>query len=287
MRDYSKVSPQFWIGKTGKEIRRQGPETLIVAMYLMTCPQANMLGMFYLPEMYIAHETGLGMEGALKGLSGCIEAGFCSYDRDSEVVWVFEMARHQIADELKERDLRSKGVQNEYDSLPENPFLAGFFDKYGDAFKMVRKRGSSMPIEGAMKALESQEQEQEQEQEQDKNTLADAPAAAADVSVEKKPKALGVRDLVAEGVDRQHAQDWLKARRAKRLPLTATALDGVRREAEKAGVTLPEAIARAAAEGWAGFKASWVTQGGGSFGSSKSPRAEGFETCDYGPGGRL
>lgn len=286
MRDYSKVSPQFWIGKTGKEIRRQGPETLIVAMYLMTCPQANMLGLFYLPEMYIAHETGLGMEGAMKGLAGCIEAGFCAYDRDSEVVWVYEMARHQIANELKERDLRSKGVQNEYDSLPENPFLACFFDKYGAAFKMAQKRGNSIPIEGPSKTLRSQEQEQEQEQEK-QTQVADAPAAGADVSVAKKPKNLGLRELIALGVDRQHAEDWLKARRAKRLPLTATALDGVQREAEEAGMTLPEAIARAAAEGWAGFKASWVTQGGGSFGAGKSPRAEGFETCDYGPGGRL
>lgn len=71
-------------------------------------------------------------------------------------------------------------------------------------------------------------------------------------------RSLGVRDLVAEGVERQHAEDWLNARRAKRMPLTTTALDGVRREATKAGMTLPQAIERAAGEGWAGFKESWL-----------------------------
>lgn len=77
---------------------------------------------------------------------------------------------------------------------------------------------------------------------------------------EKLPRALGVRELVAEGVERQHAEDWLKARKAKSLPLTKTALDGVRAEAAKAGFTLPQAIAYAANEGWAGFKASWMSQ---------------------------
>lgn len=38
MRDYGKVSPQFWIGKTGKEIREKGHEALIVSMYLLTNP---------------------------------------------------------------------------------------------------------------------------------------------------------------------------------------------------------------------------------------------------------
>ena len=59
MRDYAKVSPQFWIGKTGKAIKKAGPEATIVALYLMTCPHANMIGLYYVPLMYIAHETGL------------------------------------------------------------------------------------------------------------------------------------------------------------------------------------------------------------------------------------
>ena len=113
-------------------------------------------------------------------------------------------------------------------------------------------------------------------------TETSARAAGADVSVAKKqPKNLGLRELIALGVDRQHAEDWLQARRAKRLPLTATALDGVKREAEKAGMTLPQAIAKAASEGWAGFKASWIHT------SPRGPAPENFESRDYGTGGRL
>jgi hypothetical protein len=104
MRDYGKVSPKFWTGDTGKAIKKKGANAVIVAVYLMTSPHSNMLGLYYQPVLYMAHETGLGIEGASKGLAECIEAGFCVYDEASEMVWVIEMATYQIAAELKPDD---------------------------------------------------------------------------------------------------------------------------------------------------------------------------------------
>src|SRR6185312_7493487 len=129
MREYAKVSPQFWIGTTGKALRASGVEAQLVAMYLLTNPHANMLGLYYLPKMFIAHETGMPIGGASKGLQRCIDAGFCSYDEATEVVWVHEMAAYQIGEQLDARDKRCMGVQNEYDSLPQNPYLKAFFDR--------------------------------------------------------------------------------------------------------------------------------------------------------------
>lgn len=76
----------------------------------------------------------------------------------------------------------------------------------------------------------------------------------------KLPAALGVQDLVAEGVDRQHAEDWLRVRKAKTLPLTRTAWEAVVYEAEKAGISVAEAVRIAAVNCWAGFKATWMAQ---------------------------
>lgn len=183
MRDYSKVGPQFWIGKTGKKLRAAGPAAQLVGLYLMTSPHANMTGLYYVSRESIAHETGLGMEGASKGLQSCIDAGFCSYDDESEMVWVHEMALYQIAEKLAPADKRSAGVQNEYDALPDNPFLGKFFEKYGAAFNMKRNRGAvdNNPIEAPPKPLRSQEQEQEQAQEQEQEQAqparADLPTA--------------------------------------------------------------------------------------------------------------
>ena len=168
MRDYSIVSPHFWTGSTGKELRKY-PEAVIVSMYLLTCPHANMLGLYYLPILYIAHETGLGMDGAYKGLQWAKNSGFCDYDDTTEVVWVYEMARFQIGEKLKEADKRCIGVQKEYNSLPNNAFLSMFYDKYHKAFCMTNKRENSIKntrgLQGASMGLRSQEQEQEQEQE--------------------------------------------------------------------------------------------------------------------------
>lgn len=189
MRDYGKIGPKFWIGATGKKLRAAGAEAQVVALYLMTSPHANMLGLYYLPQMFIAHETGLGIEGASKGLASAIEAGFCEYDEASETVWVMEMAKYQIADELSGKDLRIKGVQNEYDSLPNNPFLSRFYDMYATAFCMSNKRDSGhalvSPFKAPSKPLASQEQEQEQEHVMSGDAEPPAPPAAA-----KPPRAL-------------------------------------------------------------------------------------------------
>lgn len=169
MRGYSVVAPQFWIGDTGKALKRAGSEAVIVGMYLMTSPHANMLGLYYLPQIYIGHETGLGIEGASKGLASCIEAGFCDYDKESEMVWVHEMARYQVGEALDPKDKRSKGVQNDYDALPANPYLEAFFSRYGTAFCMTKKRASKgksiSPIQPPSESLASQEQDHHQEQE--------------------------------------------------------------------------------------------------------------------------
>ena len=174
MRDYGKVSPQFWVGRTGKRIKAEGIECQLVALYLLTNPHTNMLGLYYLPIIYIAHETGLPFEGASKALRRLYQVGFCAYDEDSEFVWVYEMARYQIADSLKANDNRVGGINREYQALPKNPFLGEFFDKYGGSFHVECRRaddGEKRPSEGPPKALRSQEQEQEQEQEQ---SLSDA-----------------------------------------------------------------------------------------------------------------
>lgn len=166
MRDYAKVAPTFWTGDTGRELVRRGYQGTIVGAYLMTSPHANMIGLYYQPLLYMAHETGLGLEGACVGLQTCIDLGFCQFDAATEMVWVREMAAWQIAKELKEIDLRCKGIQKEYDALQQNPFLGDFFDRYAKPFHMKTRRENKGLPKGLPKPLRSQEQEQEQEQQE-------------------------------------------------------------------------------------------------------------------------
>lgn len=86
------------------------------------------------------------------------------------------------------------------------------------------------------------------------------PSSASSPSVEKPPTPDGVAPPVARPPDvaEGHWRDWLAVRKAKRGgPVTETALDGVRREALKAGISLDEAVRISAARSWIGFRADW------------------------------
>ena len=91
--------------------------------------------------------------------------------------------------------------------------------------------------------------------------VADAPSAPMLLTPQPsnpKKSTITAKDLYLEfGVDEQVAQDWLTVRKAKKSPLTITALKTVMREAQKAGITLSAAIECSAEAGWVGFKADW------------------------------
>lgn len=168
MRDYAKQYPSFWTNAIGKRLKSAGPAAVVVALYLETSPHSNMLGLYWLPKLYLAHETGLGVEGASEALRRVIEAGFCRYDEASEVVWVVDMAVRQLAKQLKAADNQVKSVQREYDALPENAFLSEFYDRHWKGFHLADRRTpapeNGRALQGPSEPLRSQEQEQEQEQ---------------------------------------------------------------------------------------------------------------------------
>lgn len=154
MRDYAQVCPQFWLGKTGKKLRGDA-DAQLVALYLITSPHANMIGVFHCPLMYIAHETGLSMEGASKGLRRVVEEGFCSFDEELELVWVHEMARFQIGDQLSPKDNRVKSTDREFQKIPECQIRQAFYQKYKGAFHLlsneVPSKGVQSPFEAPSK----------------------------------------------------------------------------------------------------------------------------------------
>ena len=84
----------------------------------------------------------------------------------------------------------------------------------------------------------------------------------------------GVKILTDLGVDEQHAKDWLKVRKAKRAPLTDTALDDLKHEAGKAGITGAEAVAIRARRSWQSFNHAWDWQGKGNGGNGRETVAE-------------
>jgi len=136
MRDYAKVAPQFWTGRTGQALKAAGHEAVIVGMYLMTSPHANMIGVYHCPIAYIAFDTGLGIEGASKGLQSAIEAGFCTFEADTNYVFVHEFAAYQIGEDIDPKDNRVKGIKSELDKVPKGQCWQSFRARYAVPFHL-------------------------------------------------------------------------------------------------------------------------------------------------------
>ena len=123
---------------------------------------------------------------------------------------------------------------------------------------------------------------------------ADAQTAAPPAKPEKKKEAVKAAKPAKlskpDEVDDQVWDDFMQVRKAKRSPLTATALAGIEREAAKAGIGLQQALEVCCESGWAGFKADWFAnqrtanapaQGRGQIGRKQ---AQSFAEKDYGTG---
>jgi uncharacterized protein YdaU (DUF1376 family) len=65
--------------------------------------------------------------------------------------------------------------------------------------------------------------------------------------------------LRPDDVDESVWADFKALRKAKKSPITDTAIKGIRKEASNAGISLEKALQLCCARGWQGFKAEWVT----------------------------
>ncbi|HID7727983.1 TPA: replication protein [Neisseria meningitidis] len=64
--------------------------------------------------------------------------------------------------------------------------------------------------------------------------------------------------LAEHGIAGQIAEDFLTIRKAKRQPLTETAMRLIASDAEKCGMTAAEAVEYAIGNGWGSFRAEWL-----------------------------
>ena len=182
MREYGIVASTFWMRGSGKALRGH-PLAQLVALYLFTSPHAEMTGLYYLPLPTLAHELGCPIEGASKALARVIEGGVAFYDAPSEVVWVPEMARYQIAQSLSPSDKRVEGVRRAVQRIGAHPLARAFWTKYQGVFSLgplpswlegvdVEYKPLASPLEGASEPHRSQDQDHEQDQDQDQKEFA-------------------------------------------------------------------------------------------------------------------
>lgn len=76
----------------------------------------------------------------------------------------------------------------------------------------------------------------------------------------KRKKAAPVDDAMFPGVDGQIIADFKAVRAKKRAPITRTSMEGLQREATKAGITLEEAMRVCCERSWQSLRADWIAE---------------------------
>lgn len=130
MRVYSTIKSAFWTMGSGKRLRgNKGAQVL--ALYLMTCSQGTMCGIFSVALPTIAHETGLTLD-ELPGLFRDIR-DMVTYDEKEELCWVPNSARIQLG-KVTVKDKRRPGLIRELAQFGSHRFVVAFVDLYGDEY---------------------------------------------------------------------------------------------------------------------------------------------------------
>lgn len=155
MRKFVMLSPNFWIGSTGRDLRAAGTNAQLVAVYLISNPLTNYTGLYRLPIIYIANDLGLTVDATREALAAIEKTGFARYDEKSEYVWVLEAARHQLGEELKASDNKVKFVNKEFAALAKGcPFIADYYAKYATSLHL-KARADVLTVQAPAKVEEA------------------------------------------------------------------------------------------------------------------------------------
>jgi hypothetical protein len=124
---FCKIKPSFWHIK--KTIHMDSRSKLL-AIYLMTSPSFQMVGIYHIPKVTMQAHTGLSADEIDQCIDFLETIDFMRYDSDQQVVWVVDMAATQVADNPNPKQL--KGVRNELARLweEESPFVEEWLERH-------------------------------------------------------------------------------------------------------------------------------------------------------------
>jgi hypothetical protein len=135
----------------------------------------------------------------------------------------------------------------------------------------IREAASELPMPDTTKAQPRHNLGSAQASPRSPDVLIPEPLSSDSLKPDTKaPKRLEPPD----GVLSQTWADFLILRKAKKSPMTETALNQLEREAKKAGMSLQTVLETCCQRGWAGFKADWLNNGETAYQKSMREKVE-------------
>ena len=140
MTTFSKLYSDFWINCDNTEIVNAGADVQLIALYLQGNAHHNMLGVYYLPLLYISSDLGLPVERIQTALDKLYQINYCKYDLKTKYMWVCNLVSEQIG-KPKAKDNRIIAVRDIWKSLPSKLcFLEEIHQKYHKTFRLKLRK---------------------------------------------------------------------------------------------------------------------------------------------------
>lgn len=162
MRDYGKVHTGFWVSEDTRALSDDGK---LLALYLLTCPHANIIGCFRLPQAYVADDLGWNAQRVAKGFAELSGKGFATHDA-SGWLCIHRYLKWNAIENPNQATAAKKVFEQIPDRSAAKAACALAFREFAERVdESIYNRFET--VSGTLsKPLLNQEQEQEQEQEQ-------------------------------------------------------------------------------------------------------------------------
>lgn len=267
MARYRKIDPRIW---NDAKFMRIGPMGQMLFLYVLTHPNMTMLGMLRSTKEAIAFERGwdllafnqvfdlaltLGLiEYDTVGLIAC--PNFLKYNEPESITVVKSWGK--IQDFLPECDLYFKYLKRAKEYCQKRG--KAFENAFNEAFAEAKFEPNLEPND--LFENEAKAEARAYQRAKNKEQISTNVDKKEKYKKEKKSsKSKIVLDKPEDVPSSQIWSDFLALRNARHAPLTETALNIIRKEAEKAGITLEQALETCCMRGWQGFKAEWYLKG--------------------------
>jgi uncharacterized protein YdaU (DUF1376 family) len=156
-----------------------------------------------------------------------------------------------------EKLMRTHSIRSAEEMLLFSNVLNDFFELTEEGY--IHKRCDQIIAEYHGKSQKARDSANARWAKRKKGSNANASKTQSEGNANHKPLTNNHKPIdTPEGVSESVFKDYLEVRKTKKAKWTETALKGLTKEAQNAGISLQEAMELCCARGWVGFKADWI-----------------------------
>jgi uncharacterized protein YdaU (DUF1376 family) len=156
-----------------------------------------------------------------------------------------------------EKLMRTHSIRSAEEMLSFSNVLSDFFELTEEGY--IHKRCDQTIAEYHGKSEKARASAKVRWANRDKGVDANALQTQSKGNANHKPLTNNHKPIhTPDGVSESVFKDYLEVRKTKKAKWTDTALKGLIRESEKAGISLQQAMEMCCARGWVGFNADWI-----------------------------